>query len=144
MPVAPPKKKHYQDHFVGYAALIVFVLLAAAFGALWAYLRSAPSTLPRVAYVDTGPLVVTMEGYTVSTRLSVQTSQDDAEWARKNRAALIGAMQQALAQSDPRRMQHPAELEVLQTSLKRMGNNALHTAKIQDVLLTEFVIQEAQ
>lgn len=136
-------KSNNSDNATLYLAAAIVALLLTALAAAWFYVQSHPKPDVRSAFVDTGPMVVSVAGYNIATRMSVQTSKADGDWASKNRTALMQAMQHALATSDPTTMQTPQGLQALQTSLTQSVNNSMKTGKIQNVLLTEFLIQVA-
>lgn len=132
-----------KEHFTGYLAIVAMLSLVASLAAAWFYLQSQPRIEPRAAFVDTGPMVVSIDGYNIATRMAVQTSKADGDWANSNRSALIQVLNHALATSNPKTLLTPQGLQNLQTVLADAGNAAMQTAKIQNVLLTEFLIQVA-
>lgn len=137
-------KSNASDNATLYLAAAIVVVLLVSLAAAWFYVQSQPRLEVRAAFVDTGPMIVSVDGYNIATRMSVQTSKADGDWASRNRSALIQAMQNALTTSNPQTMQTPQGLQALQSSLTEAGNNAMKTGKIQNVLLTEFLIQPAE
>lgn len=137
---APHRKKAASDNFALYTVAGVVLALAIGFIATWLYVRAVENA-PTTAFLDSGPLVVSTDGYIIATRLAFQTSADDAKWAAKHRKTLIGVMESTLSISNPKQLRTPTGLQALQGALTAASNTALKTAKIQSVLLTEFLIK---
>ena len=131
-----------KDHTALWIGLAAFLFLVAGFAAAWYYaMHYVPKMRHTPAFVETGDVLIAVEGYTIATRLSVQTASDDAGWAEKNRSAIRGVISKALSEGDPKKMQTPSDLGMLQDNLKQVGNQALNTQKIQGILLTDFLIK---
>ncbi|MBI1892243.1 MAG: hypothetical protein HYS18_16480 [Burkholderiales bacterium] len=96
----------------------------------------------RSAYVDSGPVVIVVDGWAIATRMSIETSKSDSDWATTNKRAIVGILQKTLAESDPKKMLTPAEVGALQSTLKDASNSALGTTKIQGIIFTDFVIKQ--
>lgn len=136
--IVPPKAR---DNSVLYIAVAILLVLILALSGAWYYVKDSPRMMFRSAYLDTGQMIVAVDGYTIAARFSVQTSKDNGDWATENKKAIAGAIQKALVESDPRKMLTPSDLNALQSSLRKSGNALLQTDKIENVLLTEFLIK---
>lgn len=136
--IVPPKARDYSVFYIA-AALLLFLTLA--FGVAWYYVKDSPRMMFRSAYLDTGQMIVAVDGYSIAARFSVQTSKDNGDWAIENKKSIAGAIQKALVESDPHKMLTPSDLNTLQSSLRKNGNAFLQTDKIENVLLTEFLIK---
>ena len=135
------KKPVKKDNFATYTVVTVLLILVTGFIVAWFYRGSFSKMSADVAYVEFAPMVVETEGYTIAAHLAVQTSPDDADWAQQHKHNLLTALQGTLSGSDPKKMMTPDDLRTLQSSMKEAGNQALHTEKVQAVLLTDFVIK---
>lgn len=142
VPLVPPPTKKSNDRFVVYLALVTLVFLVAGFFAAWVYMKDSPQRLFRSAYLDTGPVVIVVDGWAIAARMSVQTSKDDGEWAAQNQRAILGVLQKTLGESDPTRMRAPEEVRALQSKLKDACNSTFGTDKFEDVIFTEFVVKQ--
>lgn len=140
--VPPPSPKKSGDRFVVYLAIATLVFLLAGFCGAWYYLKNAQQSMLRASFIDSGPLVVVIDGWAIAARMSVETGESDSDWASTNKRAIVGVLQKALAESDPTKMRNPAEVEALQSRLKDASNAALGTEKIRNVMFTEFVVKQ--
>lgn len=126
----------------GIAVGIALFCLVLGFVLVWSGFDIAPKTQSPVAYVSFGPMVTRVPGYAFSTTMAVQTSAADAKWTTQNRKAISAVLQEALAKVDPHALRTPDGLAGLQETLKLATNRTLQTEQVQNVLLTDFVLEK--
>lgn len=135
----PPKR----DKSILYTVAAAFLLLVAGFAFVWFYQRHAADLRSRTVYSKPLRVVAAARNYSVAASFAVRVSGADADWVADNRRALEQVMQQALTTGDARAALTPGGLRALQESLRRAGNAALHTDKIQQVLITDFLVSDS-
>ena len=130
-----------RDRFVTNTTIAVVGLLLLAFAAFGWYWRGMQPADVAVRYAIVGPLTISTDGYSVAARLAVQTSKANADWANTNRPALRRIIETTLTAVDPQQIHAPGALQSLQRQLKDAANQALHTDKVEQILLTDFILQ---
>jgi flagellar basal body-associated protein FliL len=126
-----------------YAAGSVLAILLVCFFLAWIYFSSRHHPLKdekEIAYARFGPMAVTSQSYSVRASFALQTSADDAGWAEKHRKELSLALEQVLSNQNPQHVLAQNGLQSLQLSLAATVNKALNTSKLQEILLTDFVL----
>lgn len=121
---------------------IASVVLLAGFVAVWFYLQYAQRMSREVRYLALPSVAINGSGHSISASFAIKTSGADAGWATKNKQALELVMTQALMELDPKRALAPGGLRTLQNTLRETTNTALHTDKVQEVLVTDFLVSE--
>ena len=132
-----PKK----ERSIVVTASLVVAALVVAFAMTWIYLQYASKVRVDVAYAPFKPIVVRAQDYSIAASFVLQTSTADAAWVAKNQKQLEAVLQEALNEADANGIRAPNGLQALQISLRDISNEALQTTKIQQVLLTDFIIQ---
>ncbi|MBC7499465.1 MAG: flagellar basal body-associated FliL family protein [Herminiimonas sp.] len=132
-----PKK----ERSIVVTASLVVAALVVAFAMTWIYLQYASKVRVDVAYAPFKPVVVRAQDYSIAASFVLQTSTADAAWVAKNQKQLEAVLQEALNEADANGIRAPNGLQALQVSLRNISNEALQTTKIQQVLLTDFIIQ---
>lgn len=130
------------ERTVARAVLATCATLLIGFTCVWLYLQyderqrmaSSFTTLERVA--------ISRDGHSIAASIAVKTSDSDLRWAQRNREGLALAFQQVLLTLDPQRVRAPDGLNAFQQELDEMLNRALQTDKIQQVVLTDFLVSE--
>ncbi|HVL75813.1 MAG TPA: hypothetical protein VM406_07335 [Noviherbaspirillum sp.] len=123
-----------------WTALGALAMLMIGFGAAWAWLQHAERQRVTSSFTMLKPLAVSGSGHSVGATLAVKTSEADKRWAGQNRAGLEAALQQALLGADPARALAPNGLVELQHSLRQVANGSLSTDKIQEIVITDFLV----
>jgi flagellar basal body-associated protein FliL len=138
--MAKPAPKQ-DDHFILYTVggALVFVLIG--FLVAWFYFKQSAHLQPRVAYVTFGPMVVRSTDYSIRTSLAVQTASEQEAWVEDNKQRLEYVLQSALSHVDEQRVRQPDGIAYLQNTLRNEVNRNLNTGNVQEVLLTDFIIQ---
>jgi flagellar basal body-associated protein FliL len=134
---SPTPRDNFLLYTVGGALTLVFV----GFVLGWLYFERNASLQPQVAYVSFGPLVVRASTYSIRTSLAVQTSSAQESWIEDNKQRLQYAVEAALSNIDEQRVRQPDGVAYLQDTLRDRLNHDLSTGNVQDVLLTDFIIQ---
>ena len=138
MPTPMPRtlaRDNTVSYFAGIAMLAVCLGLAFA----WFLLSRTDRIRPDISFANVGPLVLSYQGYSFSTKLAIKTGADDAVWAAQNKQALEVVLQNTLAQTDPKQILAANGIGPLQTMLKDEINKAFQSGKVREVLLTDFV-----
>jgi flagellar basal body-associated protein FliL len=139
-PRIKPKPKQ-SDNFILYVVggALMFVLIG--FGIAWVYFQQNNPFGPPVAYATFGPIIVREPDFSIKATIVVQTSGDNASWLDNNKKQLDFALQNALSKADPLLVHKPDGLAYVQGMLRENTNGALKTQNVQEILLTDFIIQ---
>jgi flagellar basal body-associated protein FliL len=130
-----------RDNFVIFAVGASFAVVIIGFALTWLYFKQVHRFTPPIAYTSFGPVVIRAADFSMKASLAVQTSKADAKWAKENQQALGFALETALSNTDAERLRTPDGLANLQTSLKEAVDAAFHSSHVEQVLLTDFVLQ---
>jgi flagellar basal body-associated protein FliL len=71
----------------------------------------------------------------------VQTANEQESWAENNKQRVEYALNTALSNVDQERVRQPDGIAYLQGVLRDSVNRELNTKNVQEVLLTDFIIQ---
>lgn len=130
-----------RDQFVTTTTIVIVALLLLSFGVFGLYWQGLRHVDESVSYAIVGPLTISTEAYSMAARVAVQTSKDNADWARKNQAALRRIIEIELAAVNPQKVHAPGGLLMLQHILKEAAIRDLRTDKIEQMLFTDFILQ---
>ena len=130
-----------RDRFVTTTTIVIVALLLLSFGAFGLYWQGLQRVDDSVSYAIVGPLTISTENYSMAARVAVQTSKDNADWARKNQAALRRIIETELAAVNPQQVHAPGGLLMLQRILKEAAMRDLRTDKVEQMLFTDFILQ---
>jgi flagellar basal body-associated protein FliL len=130
-----------RDNFILYTVGGALALVLVGFVLGWFYFKRSAHMQPQVAYVSFGPIVVRASNYSIRTSLAVQTSSTQESWVEDNKQRLEYAMQTALSDIDEQRARQVDGIAYLQNTLREKLNHDLSTGNVQEVLLTDFIIQ---
>ncbi|MFT5588482.1 MAG: flagellar basal body-associated protein FliL [Bradyrhizobium sp.] len=136
--MAKPKSR---DKFTLIATGLIIFLLVASFAAVWFYGNERGKTSLRQNYTVVGPLIVRTDEYSVGTRMALETSAENAEWASKNQPAIRAVIETTLRSLDARQVHLPGGLAALQVALTAAVNKGMKTDKVEQILLTDFLLQ---
>ena len=134
---APPPAS---DNFLRYAVITALLVVVVGFASAWIYFNSKPEA-PPFAYSDFGPIIVRTSQYSLKTKLSLQTSDDNVSWVKDHRAQMTAVMEKFMATLDFDRVRAPGGLTYVQDVLRDAANSEFHTDNVQNILLTDFIIQ---
>ncbi len=135
-----PKPKS-RDKFTLIAIGLIIFLLVASFAAVWFYRHEQGKTSLRQNYTVVGPLVVSTDEYSVGTSMALETSAGNAEWARNNQSAIRAVIETTLRSLDAQQVHLPGGLAALQVALTAAVNKSMKTDKVEQILLTDFLLQ---
>lgn len=134
-------KKGQSDNSTVYILLtVVCAILCAAM--LWMYFDYKQRTASYVAYANFGPMVVRNSDFSIRATVAVQTRSADVSWFESNKGAVNFALQAALAKADPALVRKPDGVTYVQGLLRNSINSRLGTHAVQDIVLTDFLIQQ--
>ncbi len=108
---------------------------------IWLYFSYISRPVSPSTYASFGPVVVRSSEFAIKATIAVQTRKEDAKWLASRKKELDFALQAALANVDLKRLREPEGITYVQTILLDAGNAALNTRKIEEVLLTDFIVQ---
>jgi flagellar basal body-associated protein FliL len=128
------------DNFAAYI-LITVVCAVICVAMMWMYFDYKQRTASYLAYSDFGPIVARGADFSIRASVALQTRNEDTSWVEKNKKAVNTALQAALASADPARVRTPGGLTYVQEMLRDAVNASLGTQNVQDILLTDFIIQ---
>jgi flagellar basal body-associated protein FliL len=108
---------------------------------VWLYFSYSARPVSPSTYSSFGPVVVRSSEFAIKATIAVQTRNEDASWLASHKKELDFALQTALANVDPKRLREPEGVSYVQTILRDAANTALNTRNIEEVLLTDFIVQ---
>lgn len=122
--------------------LIACALLAIGFAAAWLYLQHAERQRLSSSYTALKRVAISRDGHSIAATIAIKTSDADRRWATQSRPALEAAFQQALLHVEPQQALAPGGLQAFQQGLDEALNRALATDKVQQVVITDFLVSE--
>lgn len=134
-------KSKQSDTRVTMLGVVVAIAVVAGIAVAWFYFQYYGRPTSPVTYSSFGPVVVRGSQFSIRATVAVQTQNADASWVQTHRKELNFALQTALTNADPVRVKGPGGLAYLQGILRDAANTALNTHNVQEILLTDFVIQ---
>ena len=120
----------------------VVAVLAVGFGGAWLYMQQKEKQTSAITYLKLPSVAISRDGYSMRATFAVRTSAADAEWASRNRLSLAQVMQKALQEADPMATRSPGGLKALQERVREVTNTTLQSQRIQEVLVTDFLVSE--
>lgn len=135
-------KQSARDKPLTSTVAIALAVLAVSFAAVWLYLQYTQKRNAEIRYLALPSVAISRDGHSISASFGVRTSGADADWAAKNKNALEQVMKRALMEVDPQRVRTPTGLQLLQNTLREASNAELRTDKVQEVLITDFLVSE--
>ncbi len=120
----------------GALAIVLLGILSA-----WLYLTYNARPVSPSTYSNFGPVVVRSSDFAIKATIAVQTRNEDADWLSSHKKEVDFALQTALLNVDPQRLREPEGVTYVQATLRDAANTALNTRKIEEVLLTDFIVQ---
>lgn len=135
-------KRPARDRLLLYVIGATLVTLAVGFGLAWLYNQHAERQSREVAFLHLKSIAISRDGHSISASFGIRTSAADADWAEMNKAALEQTMKRMLVAIDPVQVRAPNGLKTFQDALRDASNTALHTSKVQEVLITDFLVSE--
>ncbi len=108
---------------------------------VWLYVSYSSRPVSSSTYSNFGPVVVRSSEFAIKATIAVQTRNEDANWLASHKRELDFALQAALSSVDPQRLRGPDGITYVQTTLRDAANTALNTRNIEEVLLTDFIVQ---
>lgn len=139
----PISKSGARDRLLPLTIAAAFIILAAGFAAAWLYLQYAQKRNAETRYLTLPPIAISRDGHSIRAGLAVRTTGNDADWAAGNKRALEQIMARTLLEADPVRVRTPAGISELQQAFRQAGNASLHTDKVQEILVTDLLVSEA-
>ena len=130
-----------RDRFVTIAISAMIIVLLCAFVGTWLWWRQNHPATISPAYATLAPLIVSTDAYSVSARIALQSGSEDAQWVKQNDAALRRVLASTLLTLDPRQVHAPGGLMALQSLLLDAIHRQLSTDKVEQLLLTDFILQ---
>lgn len=137
--MAKPKTKQ-SDNLLMYIVCGAVVLVGLGYAGIWFYFQQT-RLQSDVSYATYGPMVVRAQQFSIKTTIAVQTSKDHASWLGESKKELEFALQTALANTNQSRIRQPDGVAYLQEELRDAINTTLKTKNVQQILLTDFIIQ---
>lgn len=129
-----------RDRWTINTLLVSCALLLLAFLAVWAFLQYGDRQRRSSSYTSLKPVAVSQGGQSIGATFAVKTSDADVRWAVQNRKAIELALQETLLRIEARRVLAPNGLRELQAGLHDAVNGALGTDKVQEVVVTDFLV----
>lgn len=121
---------------------VVVVILAVGFGGAWLYMQHKDKQTRDITYLNLPSVAISRDGHSMRATFAIRTSAADADWASRNKSTLEQVMQRALLEADPVAARAPGGLHALQERVREVSNATLQSQRIQEVLLTDFLVSE--
>ncbi|MDF3035695.1 MAG: hypothetical protein K0S28_969 [Paucimonas sp.] len=135
-------KKSGNDNRLAYILSIALFLIVMAFLLVWAQVKLPKRTYqPDIAYTEFTGMRVHNQGYAMLANFSVQTAGSNASWVRRNEKEVREVLRHALATAEPEKLRNAEGLTALQGMLRDAVNAVYPDAHIENVLLTDFILQ---
>lgn len=131
-----------REQSVRNAILLALLVLALGFGATWLYFERAKRLDAEVHYLTLPRVAISRDGHSMAATVAVRTSGNAAGWAAQQQRALQEAVKLALMQADPVAVRGPGGIARLQENISDTAARMLKTDKVQEVLVTDFVVSE--
>jgi hypothetical protein len=135
-------KRPARDKPLIYTVAIALAVIAAGFAIVWLYLQYLQKKNAEIRYLALPSIAISRDGHSISASFGIRTSGADVDWAAKNKMALETVMKRGLMAVDPQRVRAPNGIRLLQDTLREASNAELHTDKVQEVLITDFLVSE--
>lgn len=134
-------KQSARDIRLRYVIGIAAIVLAIGFSLAWLYTQQAEKKSREIVFL-TVPVAISRDGHSISASFAIRTSAADADWVAQNKAELELVMKRSLMAVDPVRVRQPGGLPLLQDTVREASNAALQTSRVQEVLVTDFLVSE--
>lgn len=121
---------------------VVVVILVVGFGSAWLYMQHKEKQSREVSFLKLPSIAISRDGHSILASFALRTSAADADWASKNKGVLEQVMKQALLAVDPAEARASGGLQALQDKVRQAGNASLQSDRIQEVLITDFLVSE--
>jgi len=128
------------NKFLRTAVLVALLVVAIGFVAAWFYFKPAAVTSP-FSYTEFGPIVVRTSQYSLKTKLSLQTSNDNLQWANANRIKMKAVLENTMAGLDFDQVRSAGGIAYVEKTLRDAANQQFQTQNVERILLTDFIIQ---
>lgn len=123
-------------------ALAACAMVLVGFVCVWFYLQYAERQRVNSSFTRLERVAISRDGHSIAASVAIKTSDADLRWAARHREAMGVALQQVLLGLDPQRVRAPGALQTFQQGLDEALNRALRTDKIQQAVLTDFLVSE--
>jgi flagellar basal body-associated protein FliL len=133
-------KASTRDRSTVYTVAIALAILLAGFVFAWFYKAHDTQLRSQTVYSKPTRVVAGSGNYSVAVSFAVRTSGADTDLVTENRRVLEQVAQQVLVARDMRQARTPEGMQALQEALRGAFNAALHTDKVQQVLITDFLL----
>ena len=135
-------KRPARDRVLLYAIGATLVVLAVGFALAWLYMQHADRQSREINFLQLPSIAISRDGHSIAATVAFRTSAADASWAGKNQAALEQIVKRGLMAADPVQVRSPNGLKNLQDTLREASNATLQTTRVQEVLVTDFLVSE--
>lgn len=136
-------KASTRDRSTVYTVAIALVVLFAGFAFAWFYKTRDTQLHNQTVYSKPTRVVAGSSNYSVAVSFAIRTSGADTSLIADNRRVLEQVAQQVLVARDMRQARTPEGMQALQEALRGAFNAALHTDKVQQVLITDFLLSSS-
>ena len=130
-----------RDRFVTVTTTLIVTLLLTILATLWYFTQRAPAGPAPSHFAIIGPITLSTSEFSLTAGVAVQTNAENAEWAEKNRQALRRSVEATLNAVTPDEIHAAEGLIRLQHTLQDAIKRDLGADKVEQVLLTDFLIQ---
>lgn len=137
--MATAKPRQTDTSVIILASALAVVLVGIVAG--WLYISYLARPVASSSFASFGPMVVRSSEFSIKATIAVQTRNEDASWVKSHKKELDFALQAALGNVDAHRVRTPEGVTYVQEMLRDAANKALNTTHIQEVLLTDFIVQ---
>lgn len=135
-------KRPARDRLILKAIGVTLVVLVVGFGLAWLYMQHEERQSREITYLTLPSIAISRDGHSISAGIAIRTSAADAGWAKKNQDVLEQALKSALLEVDPVKVRQPDGLKKLQETLRDVSNARLQTTRVQEVVVTDFLVSE--
>jgi flagellar basal body-associated protein FliL len=129
-----------RDNLIAYTLLATTFVLIAGFAIASAHQKRLVKAQMEPVFLKPFPVVTATRKHSIAATFTVRTRQSDEQWAKSNKAAMEEILKGVLISADLDGGLAPDSLRKLQESLRDTLNTTLQTTKVQEVLITDFLL----
>lgn len=135
-------KQAVRDRSVRTLVLVSIVALVVGFGAVWLYFERAQRLAAEVRFVTLPRVAISRDGHSMAATVAIRTDGNAADWAAGHQRGLKEAVKVALMEADPVAVRKPGGIADLQRDIADTCRRVLKTDKVQEAVITDFLVSE--
>ncbi len=135
------KSSSGEDRFTTYVAGFVLVVFCIAAFVIYQN-RFSGRNEANLTYVELKQTIVNDQGVVARMAVTVQVNQGDEDWLKEHERAMNDLFKKEIATMDVDSLRSKDGFNEIQAELKRRFNLEFKTDKVQDVMVTDLLLQD--